>query len=72
MPSVEPKHKNESFEQLFRRFKRQVDKADIIKEVRRREYFEKPSMIRKRAKAAGIKRHQKTGEQHGGLRKRMY
>ena len=31
MPAVEPKHKNESFEQLFRRFKRGVDKADIIK-----------------------------------------
>ena len=72
MPAVEPKHKNESFEQLFRRFKRGVDKADIIKETRKREYFEKPSMIRKRAKAAGIKRHAKNGDNHGGLRKRLY
>lgn len=72
MPAVELKHKNESFEQLFRRFKRGVDKADIIKETRKREFFEKPSQIRKRAKAAGKKRHAANGEQTGGMRKRLY
>jgi small subunit ribosomal protein S21 len=71
MPKVTLKHKNESFEQLMRRFKRAVEKADIIKEVRKRECFEKPSIKRKRAKAAAIKRAAKQ-QQHSGTRKRLY
>lgn len=72
MPKVSLKHKNESFEQLMRRFKRAVEKADIIKEVRKRECFEKPSVHRKRAKAAAIKRAAKSQDHNGGPRKRLY
>ena len=46
---------NESFESLLRRFTRKVQQEGILSEVRHREYFEKPSLKRKR-KAAAKKR----------------
>jgi len=59
MPKVKLKHEKERFDQLLRRFKKSVDNADIIKEIREREAFEKPTTKRKRAKAAAKKRWQK-------------
>jgi len=59
MPKVSQKHYNESFEALLRRFKKAVDRADVIKDIRKKEYFEKPTAERKRKKAAAKKRHQK-------------
>lgn len=75
MPSVERKHPKESFEAMFRRFKRAVEKADIVKEVRKREFYEKPSQVRKRKKAAAVKRTQRDFEKNslaGGTKKRNY
>lgn len=43
---------NESFESLLRRFTRKVQQDGILSEVRHREYFEKPSVKRKRKAAA--------------------
>ncbi len=43
---------NESFESLLRRFNKKVQQAGILAEVRHREYFEKPSVKRKRKAAA--------------------
>lgn len=43
---------NESFESLLRRFTRKVQQDGILAEVRHREYFEKPSIKRKRKAAA--------------------
>ncbi|MBI4284057.1 MAG: 30S ribosomal protein S21 [Chloroflexi bacterium] len=43
---------NESFESLLRRFNRRVQQAGIMSEARHREYFEKPSVKRKRKEAA--------------------
>lgn len=63
MPSVQPKHKNEHFEAMLRRFKKAVERADIMKEVRDRECYEKPSIKRKRAKAAAKKRTQREQQQ---------
>ncbi len=62
MASVKLKHENEHFEALFRRFKRAVEKDGIIQEVRNRERYEKPSSIRKRARAAARKRYQRQTE----------
>jgi len=39
---------NESFEGALRRFKKKCEKAGILSEVRRHQYFEKPSDRRKR------------------------
>jgi len=59
MPGVTAR-KYEKFDSLLRRFKRSVEKADIMQEIRKREFHEKPSAIRKRNKQAAIKRFQRT------------
>ena len=43
---------NESFESLLKRFNKRVQQAGILSEIRHREYFEKPSIKRKRKEAA--------------------
>ena len=58
MPQVKLKE-NEPFDVALRRFKRSCEKAGILAEVRRREYYEKPTSVRKRKAAAAVKRHQK-------------
>jgi small subunit ribosomal protein S21 len=55
MPLVKVKE-NESFEQAMRRFKKQCEKAGILSELRRREYFDKPSVRKKKKAAAARKR----------------
>ena len=42
---------NESFESLIRRFNKRVQQEGVLSEVRRREYYEKPSVKRKRKEA---------------------
>ncbi len=58
MPSVRVRE-NEPFEIAMRRFKRSCEKAGILAEVRRREFYEKPTAERKRKAAAAVKRHLK-------------
>ncbi|MCW1927078.1 30S ribosomal protein S21 [Bhargavaea beijingensis] len=48
--------KNESLEDALRRFKRTVSKSGTIQEVRKREYYEKPSIKRKKKSEAARKR----------------
>lgn len=50
----------ESFEGALRRFKKIVEKAGIITELRKREFFEKPSVKKKRKAVAAVKRAQRT------------
>ena len=47
---------NEPFEVAMKRFKKQVEKAGILTELRRREYFDKPSIRKKKKAAASRKR----------------
>ncbi|MDZ7671191.1 MAG: 30S ribosomal protein S21 [Gammaproteobacteria bacterium] len=58
MPSVKVKE-NEPFDVALRRFKRSCEKAGVLSEVRRREFYEKPTSVRKRKAAAAVKRHAK-------------
>jgi small subunit ribosomal protein S21 len=58
MPSVRIRE-GESIDSAMRRFKRSVEKAGIPKELRRREFYQKGSTIRKRKAAAARKRHLK-------------
>lgn len=58
MPLVRVKE-NEPFDVALRRFKRSCEKAGVLSEVRRREYYEKPTSVRKRKAAAAVKRHLK-------------
>lgn len=48
--------KNESLEDALRRFKRNVSKNGTIQEVRKREFYEKPSVKRKKKSEAARKR----------------
>ena len=43
---------NEVLEKAIKRFKRMVEKEGIIREFKKREYFEKPSTILNRKKKA--------------------
>jgi small subunit ribosomal protein S21 len=49
----------EHFEKALRRFKKKVDNAGLIQEVRKREYYEKPTSERKRKAAAAKARWRK-------------
>ncbi len=58
MPSVRVRE-NEYFDAALRRFKRACEKAGVLTELRRREFYEMPTQERKRKKAAAVKRYQK-------------
>jgi small subunit ribosomal protein S21 len=47
---------NETIESALRRFKKKIQKAGILSEVRRRERYEKPSLRRKRKLESAKKR----------------
>ena len=55
MPGVKIRE-GESYEQALRRFKRQCERAGILSELRKREYYEKPSEKKKRKNASNKKR----------------
>lgn len=59
----------ESFESLIKRFNKQVHSDRVLWEARRRRFFEKSSVIRKRKKAAKLRKsHQQTlKDQQGTL-----
>lgn len=44
--------KNNDFSRAYRKFKKKVTEDGILQELRKKEYYEKPSVKRKRAKAA--------------------
>ncbi len=71
MPAVKVKE-NEPFDIALRRFKRSCEKAGILSEVRRREFYEKPTQERKRKQAAAVKRHLKKLSREAARRIRLY
>ncbi len=50
MATVE-RHEGESFDSLFRRFRKSVQEDRILSVTRRRRFYEKPSQARKRKAA---------------------
>ena len=71
MPEVRVKE-NEPFEVALRRFKRSCEKAGVLAEVRRREFYEKPTWERKRKAAAAVKRNQKQVQRESRRWERQY
>ena len=71
MPIVKVRE-NEPFDVALRRFKRSCEKAGVLSEVRRREFFEKPTWERKRKKAAAKKRHLKKLARENARRGKLY
>ena len=51
---------NESFDSLMRRFKKKVQGDRILSEIRKRRYFEQPSIVRKRKRAAKLRKSRRT------------
>ena len=58
MPQVKLKE-GEPVDVAIRRFTRSCEKAGVLADVRKREFYEKPTQERKRKKAAAVKRYQK-------------
>ena len=56
LPGVYLNEDNYNFDIALRRFKKQVEKAGILSEMKKRQHFEKPSVMRKKKKAAARKR----------------
>ena len=50
---------NEPIEKALKRFKKECQKTGILTELRRREYYEKPSVTRKRAQEAAVRKHRR-------------
>ena len=51
---------------------RACEKAGVLTELRRREFYEKPTQERKRKKAAAVKRHLKRTSREVSRRQRLY
>ena len=71
MPVVKVKE-NEPFDVALRRFKRSCGKAGVLADVRAKEFFEKPTWVRKRKKAAAVKRHMKKLSRENARRIKLY
>ncbi len=55
MPVIKVRE-HEPFEVAMKRFKKQCEKAGILSELKRREYYDKPSVRKKKKAAAARKR----------------
>ena len=50
---------NENINQALRRFKKKVEESGILDELRQKEFYEKPTTMRKRLKGAAVARWRK-------------
>ena len=71
MPQVTMKE-GEPFDVALRRFKRSCEKAGVLADVRKRDFYEKPTQERKRKKAAAVKRYAKKLARESVKTTRMY
>ncbi len=55
---------NENFEGLLKQFNRKVQQSGILFEIRHREYYEKPSVKRKRKEAAKRRRNARASRRY--------
>ena len=51
--------RNNNVDQAMRILKKKLQKEGVLKEIKSRQYFEKPSVKRARKKAEGIKRYKR-------------
>lgn len=62
---------NENINQALRRFKRKIEDAGILDDLRKKEFYEKPTTARKKAKGAAKSRWRKKLEKDQ-LPKKLY
>jgi small subunit ribosomal protein S21 len=60
------------FDVLLRQFKKKCEKAGIVAEVRKREYFEKPAQKRQRKKKEAVRREQINQQNNNTLGRLRY
>ncbi len=53
-------HEDENFERALKRFKKKVEKAGILSDLRKHRHYEKPSEKRKRKLNAAIRKNRRT------------
>ena len=51
-----------TFDQMLRKFKKKVERAGVIQEVKKREYYEKPAQKRQRKKKEAIRKERNRWE----------
>jgi small subunit ribosomal protein S21 len=61
----------ENINQALRRFKRKVEDSGLLDDLRKKEFYEKPTTERKRKKSAAINRYKKKLEKDT-LPKKLY
>ena len=61
----------EYINRALRRFKKKVEDNGILEDLRKKEFYEKPTTKRKRKKAAGVQRYKKKLEKEQ-LPKKLY
>lgn len=52
------------FEVAFRKFRKKIDDSGLLRELRDREHYAKPTTVRKQKKSAAIKRWQREQAKH--------
>lgn len=71
MPEIKVRD-NEPFDIALRRFRRSCEQAGVITDIRKKEFYEKPTWVKKRKKAAALKRLHKEISKNRLRRKRLY
>ena len=65
------KHRNESFDSLHNRFRKTIERSKLDYELKRREHYEKPSAVKKRAKEYARKQELKRQQDQNIKRSRV-
>jgi small subunit ribosomal protein S21 len=58
-------HENENIDRAIRRFKKKYERSGILKEVKKRAYFTKPSVKKRLKKIKAVRRAQRTLMEEG-------
>jgi small subunit ribosomal protein S21 len=61
-----------AFIRALRTFNKKVQDSGLLREIRAREFYEKPSIVRKRKKDIAVKREARRRESEITKRKRLY
>ena len=61
-----------TFDQLFQKFKKKIERSGILQEVNKREYYEKPSAKRRRKRKEAIRKEKLRFEASSNLSQRYF
>lgn len=71
MPSIKVRE-NETIEMALRRFKRSCERAGIVQELRRREFYEKPTTTRRVKSLSAVRRQHRKNLREKRRFERLY